>query len=87
MTPQERRLRARAGGLAVHAKYGSDFIAARARAGIIHHFEHKVDPEGRLDPEERRERAILARKAHMASMSIKASQARRKGVDKAHHSS
>lgn len=86
MTPQERRLRARAGGLAVHAKYGSDYIAARARAGIIHHFERLVDPDGRLDPDERRERAVQKRKAHMAALSLKASVARRKrGVANTHH--
>ena len=81
MTYDKQRLGGRAGGLTTVARYGADAIAARARTGLWRRFEHEVDPDGMLDPVERRARALRARKAHMIRLAIKSANARaaRKG--------
>ena len=43
---------------------------APARAAFLAKFELEVDPEGRLDPDERRRRAVTARKAHMVRLAL-----------------
>jgi hypothetical protein len=47
-----------------------------ASAAFLRRFELAVDPAGALTPEERSRRAEHACKAHMAALSLKASQAR-----------
>jgi hypothetical protein len=78
VTPSERRLRAQ---LAAHQSWANtaDRAArtARARAAALERFEKVVDPDGQLQPAERRRRAEHARRAHMASLALKSSQARR----------
>jgi hypothetical protein len=75
MTPAERSLRARAAAHRMHAagktntKPGRDAFLAR--------FEREVDPAGELPEDERRRRALHARKAHMLTLSAKSSRYRR----------
>ena len=79
MTASQRALRARKAGLTTHARHDSKEIAARARKGFLARFEREVDPDCTLLPEERERRAKLARRAHMAGLALKSSQARRSG--------
>lgn len=69
-------MRARMGGLAVQAKHG-DAVARRARRGLRAKFEREVDPEGVLSEAERRRRADLAFRRHMAGLALRSSRARR----------
>lgn len=77
MTPAQRSTRARA---AAHARWAntSDTVAATkpARDAYLAQFETQVDPDGALAPEERRRRALSARRAHMTGLALKSSQAR-----------
>lgn len=77
LSPAQRRVRARMGGHAVHAKHGSEAIAARARRGFMARFERQVDPDGTLSPAERERRARHAMKAHMNAMALKSVRSRR----------
>jgi hypothetical protein len=43
----------------------------RMQQGLQAKFERKVDPEGKLSPQERAKRAEYARKAHMQRMALK----------------
>lgn len=73
-----RRLAARIGGISCHLRYGSDKIAARARAGLETRFEREADPEGILDPEERARRVALIRKLYFTRIAL----ARAKAAEK-----
>lgn len=76
MTPEERVLRAR---LAAHTLHARGLTNTKpAREAFEARFEHQVDPEGTLDPQERARRAEHAKRAYMAGLSLKASLARRK---------
>lgn len=77
LTPTERRLRARLGGLTAHSRHDSRELTAPARAAALARFEREVDPDGTLDPEERARRAGLARRAYFARLALKSAQARR----------
>ena len=77
MTPAERSLRARMGGLAVAAKYDVREVTAPARAAFLARFEREVDPEGVLAPAERQRRAEAAKKLYFSRLALKAAQARR----------
>jgi hypothetical protein len=50
---------------------------APARAAFLARFEKLVDPDGRLDPNERQVRAEHARRAHMLRLAERSAQARR----------
>jgi uncharacterized protein with PIN domain len=50
---------------------------APGREAAFSRYEAQVDPEGKLDPAERRLRARYLQRAHMAELSVKAAQARR----------
>jgi hypothetical protein len=76
MTPEQRTLHARLAGHALHAKYGSDAIAARARKGFMAKFEREVDPDGVLPEAERQKRAEHAMKSHMQRLALKSARAR-----------
>lgn len=78
LTPGQKKAHRRAGGLAVHAKYGTDAIVARARAGFMEKFLREVDPDNRLPEPERHRRAHMALRAYMNKLSVKAIQARRR---------
>ena len=77
MTPGERTLRARAAAYAMHAKHGSQKAARKGQAALLAKFELQVDPDGLLTPEDRRRRALLARRAHMARLALASARSRR----------
>lgn len=74
LTPQQRKLRARAAAHALHAQGRTSTKAGTA--AFLARFERQVDPDGLLTPEERARRADHARRAYMASLALKASRAR-----------
>jgi hypothetical protein len=76
LTPSQRSQRARAAAYARHANDTGGNALRAANEARLRQFEEKVDPSGTLAPEERRKRALLARKAFMASIGLKASKAR-----------
>jgi hypothetical protein len=78
LTPAERRLRSRAAAYALHAQGGTSTRAGTA--AFLNRFEHEVDPNGTLPPEERTRRAAFARKAYMARLGLRAMKARRLGL-------
>lgn len=79
LTPAERSLRAR---LAVHTSWAqtTDRAArtAPARRAALQRFERQVDPDGTVNPAERRRRAEQAMRAHMAGLALRSAQARRR---------
>ena len=77
MTPGERTLRARAAAYEMHAKHGSRKAAVKGQAALLAKFERQVDPDGLLTPEERRRRALHARRAHMARLALASARSRR----------
>jgi len=81
MTPAQRVLRARVAAHALHARGGTSTEAA-SRA-FQARFEHQVDPEGTLDPQERARRAGHARLAHMTALALKSSLARSRRAGRA----
>ena len=76
LTAAERSVRAKIGAHSLHAKYDGVALTERARATFLAGFEHQVDPDGVLPPDERQRRAQHARRAHMAKLSLAASRAR-----------
>lgn len=77
LSPTERVLRAR---LAAHERWSrEDPVAgtARARKANLDRFEHQVDPDGVLDPQERARRAAHAKSAYYTRLALKSAQARR----------
>ena len=77
MTPGERTLRARAAAYEMHARHGSQKAAIKGQAALLAKFERQVDPEGLLTPEERRRRAMHARRAHMTRLALASARSRR----------
>ncbi|ALG14753.1 hypothetical protein AOZ06_13190 [Kibdelosporangium phytohabitans] len=81
MTPEQRSLRAR---IAAHASWATTSDrgekARKGAAALLERFERQVDPDGVLPAEERRQRALSARKAHMLSLAAKSATARRRGA-------
>jgi hypothetical protein len=78
LTPEQRTLRARLAAHTLHATRDSRQLTAKARATFQSSFEHEVDPEGTLEPEERARRAAQARKAFYTRLALKSAQARRR---------
>lgn len=77
LSPAERTLRARLAAHAMHAQHDSRDTSAPGRAAFLARFEADVDPDGRLDPEERRRRAEHARSAYFARLALASVAARR----------
>jgi hypothetical protein len=77
MTPEEARLRGRIGAFELHARYDPRETTHAARSAFLARFERLVDPEERLDNDERRRRAAAARKAYFARLALLSAQARR----------
>jgi hypothetical protein len=69
-------LRARIGAYALHAKYDSRETTAKARQVWKDHFEHEVDPDYVLAPEERARRAAAARKEYYARLAYLSAKSR-----------
>jgi hypothetical protein len=78
LTPEQRRLRARAAAHALHAQGGTS--TAAGTAAFLARFDRQVDPDGLLPMEERARRAEHARKAYMSGLALKASRARSRKV-------
>lgn len=81
LTPNERSLRARLGGLTTAARHDPLDYTAAARAkcpGSLGYFERQVDPDRELQPAERERRAKAAQKAHFTRLGLKSAQARRR---------
>lgn len=74
--PEDMAARGRIGGLTTQAKYGKQ-ASAPATRGFLDKFLHEVDPEGVLSEEERRFRAEMALKAHMARLAYQSAAVRR----------
>ena len=73
LTPEQRRLRARAAAHAMHAQGKTNTRAATIAQ--LARFERQVDPDGTLAPDERARRADHALRSYMASLALKASRA------------
>ena len=76
LTPAQRTIRAR---LAASTRWANEHPAEQAKKGqegLLLRFEREVDPDGTLDPAERRRRAESARRAHMSRLAFKSSKAR-----------
>jgi len=76
VTAAERSLRARLAAHALHAQHDPRKTTANGRAAFLARFEREVDPDGVLEPEERRRRAEQARRAYFARLSLAAVKAR-----------
>jgi hypothetical protein len=72
----ERSLRARVAAYALHAQRDPRQTTANGRAAFLARFDREVDPDGVLDPEERRRRAEQARRAYFTRLSLAAAKAR-----------
>jgi hypothetical protein len=72
----DRRLRARMAAHAMHATNDARVTTANGRAAFLARFDREVDPDGVLEPEERRRRAEQARRAYFARLSLAAARAR-----------
>lgn len=78
MTPEQRRMKARAAAYARWAREDDPSAATlAAREAFLKRFEDQVDPTGRLAPQERVKRAQAARKAYFQALALKSSLARR----------
>lgn len=69
-----------AGRIAAHSRWAKDDPVAgtaSARQAFLAKFERDVDPDGALEPAERRRRAEHARQAHMARLALASAKARR----------
>jgi hypothetical protein len=79
LTPAERTLRAQ---IAAHESWAHTIDrsarTANARKAMLDKFERQVDPEGKLSPAERAQRAEHARKAHFKRLALKSARARRR---------
>ena len=76
MTPAERSLRARIGGLSRAALYDGRIVTASARRAFLDRFLREVDPTGELPQAERERRAEAARRAHMSRLALRSARAR-----------
>jgi hypothetical protein len=73
----ERSLRARLAAYALHAQQDSRETTANGRATFLARFDREVDPEGLLEPDERRRRAEQARRAYFTRLALASAKARR----------
>lgn len=76
MSPAECVLRARAAAFACHAQGRTSTRAATAAS--LARFDHEVNPEGKLSPEELARRAEFAMKAYFAKLGYLSAKSRRK---------
>jgi hypothetical protein len=83
LSPEQKSLRSRAAAHVLHGTHDSRELTKAARSGFAAKFERLADPEGLLPEAERKRRADHLLKSHMASLSLKASKARRKKTSSA----
>jgi hypothetical protein len=74
----ERSLQARMAAHLMNARYDPRVTTAPGRAAFLARFEREVDPDGRLDPQERHRRAEHARRAYFLALALRSAQVRRK---------
>ena len=77
LTPEQRSLRASIAANTRWAKEDPKAGTHKARAGFEARFEREVDPDGTLDPVERKRRARAAMRAHMQRLALASSRARK----------
>jgi hypothetical protein len=75
-TPGQRALRARLAAYVLHSKRDPRETTAKARATFLARFEQQVDPDGVLEPAERRRRADHALRAHMTRLALASARSR-----------
>jgi hypothetical protein len=73
----ERSLRARLAAYALHAQRDPRETTANGRAAFLARFDREVDPQGRLEPDERRRRAEQARRAYFTRLALASAKSRR----------
>src|SRR5829696_10286439 len=73
----ERSLRARLAAYALHAQHDPRETTANGRAAFLARFDREVDPQGRLEADERRRRAEQARRAYFTRLALASAKARR----------
>lgn len=76
LSPSERSLRGRLGGLALAASRDPLEYTAAARQAFRDRFLHEVDPDLTLPEPERRRRAEAARKLHYARLALRSARVR-----------
>jgi hypothetical protein len=81
MTPELRRQRARLGAYAQQAAYDTRETTRKARLAFNQRFLEQVDPDGTLPETERTRRALAARKAYFAALSLRSATVRRKRAE------
>ncbi len=72
------RLLGKIGGHTAHSRHDSRCLTEPARAAFLRRFEHEVDPDHVLTPDERLRRAGQARKAYFARLALASADARRR---------
>jgi hypothetical protein len=83
LTPAQRRLRAQIAAHHLHARVNGTEHTAPARNAFMARFELEADPDGILDPAERKRRAEHLRKAYFKTLAFKSAKARARGGDAA----
>lgn len=78
LTPSQRSLRASIAANARLSRQDAADVSAPARRAFLDKFEKQVDPDGVLDPAERRRRADHALRQHMSTLALKSAKARSK---------
>lgn len=68
LTPAQRSQRARIAALARHSRTDGQQATQQAREAFLARFERQVDPDNRLDPQERARRAEAAKREHFQRM-------------------
>ena len=64
------------GAHTLHSRQSSHETTRKAREAFLARFEAEVDPDGILEPEERRRRAMHARRAYFARLALRSAQKR-----------
>lgn len=78
LNSEQRSTNARIGAFAQHAAHDTRETTKAARAAFLDRFERQVDPDGQLDPQERRKRAEAAKRAYFTKLGKKSGEARRR---------
>jgi hypothetical protein len=81
LTPSERALRSRLGGLARSATYDGRDMTEKARRAFNARFACEVDPNGGLPEAERARRAEAARKAYFTRLAYRSAVSRRQAKE------
>jgi hypothetical protein len=69
--------------MALHAQRDSREVTAPARAACLARFAREVDPDGKLEPEERERRALYARKEYFTRLALRAAETRAARIERA----